>query len=426
MSWPAPGWRRDLLLALLLAVLAAAVRLPRLGFPPEEIFDEVYHAKTARQYLNGEAPTEWVHPPTAKLLIAVGVHEFGYKAWAWRLLPVLAGIALAPVFFLLARRVLPTERAALFASFLLLCDGVYLVQSRVAMTNIFAVLFQVASALFIVRAARRKELAVWDMMAAGVCLGLALSTRWTSLWAAAFLGLTLVALRGWRILRWQELVLVALAFAIIPAQIYVLSYVPWMRQGHSLGDMVRMQGSMWHYHATLNATHPYFSKWYTWPWLVRPTWYYFNSDAGWTRGMVAIGNPALWWVSVPVSVWAIVSALRAKPRDAVLLFSGLGFFALYLPWGISPRTLNYSHYLFEAIPYACLSLGVLLDRLWGRRDGSARNIFGEAGVIAYLALVLALFVLFFPFLTAFPVPDNWFNQPFLFGVRPWTWFPSWI
>ena len=49
------------------------------------------------------------------------------------LLPALAGIALAPVFFLLARRVLPTERAALFASFLLLCDGVYLVQSRVAM-----------------------------------------------------------------------------------------------------------------------------------------------------------------------------------------------------------------------------------------------------------------------------------------------------
>ena len=142
MKLPAPGWRRDLLLALLLALAAAALRLPRLGFPHEEVFDEVYHAKTALQYLQGQPPTEWVHPHTAKLLIAIGVWRFGYEPWAWRLLPALAGIALAPVFFLLARRVLPGERAALFASLLLLADGVYLVQSRVAMTNIFAVLFQ--------------------------------------------------------------------------------------------------------------------------------------------------------------------------------------------------------------------------------------------------------------------------------------------
>ena len=107
MRLPAAGWRRDLVLALFIAVVAAAFRLPRLGFPAEEVFDEVYHAKTAQQYLDGEWPTEWVHPPTAKLLIATGVWAFGYESWAWRLAPALAGIALAPVFFLLARRVLP-------------------------------------------------------------------------------------------------------------------------------------------------------------------------------------------------------------------------------------------------------------------------------------------------------------------------------
>jgi dolichyl-phosphate-mannose--protein O-mannosyl transferase len=460
---PPPGWRRDLVIALLLALVAAALRLPRLGFPPEEVFDEVYHAKTAQQYLRGQPPTEWVHPPTAKLLIAIGVWAFGYESWAWRLLPALAGIALAPVFFLLARRVLPNERAALFASFLLLCDGVYLVQSRVAMTNIFAVLFQVTAALFIVRAGAKERLPVLDMAGAGVFLGLALSTRWTSLWAASFLGATWLVLRRTRVLRLRELALGVLTFVTLPAVIYVVSYVPWMRQGHSLSDMVFMQGAIWRYHATLNATHPYFSKWYTWPWLVRPTWYYFTNQGGFVRGMVAIGNPALWWASVPVSLWAIVSGVRARRpelgiaglacaaaggaslvfggalsflgvalilaslpclvaaglgvRDRVLLFTGLGFFALYLPWGISPRTLNYSHYLFEAIPYACLSLGVLLDRLW---NGSARGV-----AVAYVVLVLALFLLFFPFLTAVAVPADWFNRPFLFGVRPWTWFRSW-
>ena len=135
MSALSPARRRDLRIALLLALAAAAFRLPRLGFPSEEVFDEVYHARTALQYLRGEPPTEWVHPPTAKLLIAVGVKIFGYHPWAWRLMPALAGIALAPVFFFLARRVLATERAALLASVLLLADGVYLVQSRTAMVS---------------------------------------------------------------------------------------------------------------------------------------------------------------------------------------------------------------------------------------------------------------------------------------------------
>jgi dolichyl-phosphate-mannose-protein mannosyltransferase len=465
LALPRAGWRRDLVLALFLAVVAAAFRLPRLGFPPDEVFDEVYHAKTAQQYLNGEAPTEWVHPPTAKLLIAVGIAAFGYESWAWRLAPALAGIALAPVFFLFARRVLPTERAALIASTLLLADGVYLVQSRIAMTNIFAVLFQVAAALFIVRAARQDKLPWTDMLAAGLFLGLALSTRWTSLWATAFLGCTLLAYRRARIFRIREQLLVVTAFAALPAALYLLSYLPYMlQQDKSVGYVVQWQAAIWQYHSHLNATHPYFSKWWTWPWLYRPTWYYFTSLDGWTHGIIAIGNPALWWASVPVSLWALarglrlqdprlglggllalllgiacfagggagegfgmllglagvalVGAGRPRVRDTVALFTGAGFFALYLPWGISPRTLNYSHYLFEAIPYACLSLGLLLDRHW---NGRSRPL-----AIGYVALVLFLFVLFFPMLTALPVPQELFNQTLVGSVRLWTWFPSWI
>jgi hypothetical protein len=98
-------WR----MPVVLAVVAALFRLPWLGNPPVEVFDEVYHAKSALQYLQGVPPTDWVHPPTAKLLIAVGVWAFGYNSWAWRLMPALAGIALAPVFYLLARQALPAS-----------------------------------------------------------------------------------------------------------------------------------------------------------------------------------------------------------------------------------------------------------------------------------------------------------------------------
>lgn len=402
---------------LLVVVLAAAIfRLPGLSYPTEEYFDEVYHAKTALQYLHGQDPTEWVHPPTAKLLIATGVALFGYQPWAWRLAPALAGILLAPVFLLLARRVLATERAALFATLLLLQDGVYLVQSRIAMTNVFAVLFQLLSALLLLRAVLEERLGLRAMSLAGLALGLALSTRWTSLWAWGFLGLVFLAVRGRRAFSGRELALAAFAFLALPAAVYLLSYVPWMRQGHSVWDVLRTQRDIWGYHANLTASHTYFSPWWTWPALYRPTWYFWFSGEGFVRGIVALGNPGVWWAAVPVSLWALWSGIRW--RDARRVFCGAGFFLLYVPWGLSPRTLNFSHYLFESIPYACLSLGILLDRRWD--EGQALLARG------YVVLVAVLFLLFLPFLTAMPVPTAIWGFRFPTGGGIWTWFPSWI
>jgi dolichyl-phosphate-mannose-protein mannosyltransferase len=421
-----PEPRRTLLLLGVIVLVAAVFRLPGLGYPHEEYFDEVYHAKTALQYLNGEPPTEWVHPPTAKLLIAVGVALFGYHPWAWRLAPAVAGILLAPVFFLLARRVAATERAALLGTLLLLLDGVYLVQSRIAMTNVFAVLFQVLSALLALRAATAQRLRLGPMAAFGLALGLALSTRWTSLFAWGFLGLVYLALRRERAFRARELALGLLAFVLLPAAVYLLSYLPWMEQAHPHGlaawggrvrDVVTTQRAIWRYHADLTATHAYFSRWWTWPWLYRPTWYFWWSGSGVVRGIVALGNPAIWWAAVPAAAWAAVTGVRW--RDPRRLFAGAGFFLLYLPWGLSPRTLNFSHYLFEAIPYACLALGIFLDRVWdGRHPLLPRG---------YVAVAIALFVLFLPFLTAMPVPVRLWGYRFpLLGGGLWTWFPSWV
>ncbi len=409
LRWDPRRWHSTILTLLALTACAALARLPRLGVPPSEMFDEVYHARTALEYLQGRPPTEWVHPPLAKLLIAAGVALFGYKAWAWRLLPALAGIALAPLFYTMARRALASERAALLASVLLLSDGVYLVQSRIAMTNIFAVLFQTAAAWLVLEAAWSERWR-WPVgIALGTALGLAWATRWTSLWATAFFALVLLAGRGRRLLRWRELLMTAVAFLVLPAALYFLAYVPWMAQGHSLAEVLRLQASIWHYHATLEASHPYFSAWYTWPWLVKPTWYYYQPSGGWAQGIIALGNPALWWASVPVTVWALLAAWRR--HDGRLLFAGLGFCALYLPWALSPRRLNYCHYLFEAIPYACLSLGALLDRLWDGRMAKLAKL--------YVALAILLLLLYYPVLTAWRLPEAIFTGEGLRKLVAW-------
>ncbi len=414
---PERGPRRDLAIALLFLLAAATFRFPRLWFPDEEVFDEVYHAKAALSYLRDETPVEWVHPPTSKVLISLGVWTFGYDSWSWRLAPAVAGTLLAPIFFFLARRALVTERAAILATALLLCDGVYLVQSRTAMTNIFAVLFQVASALALVRVAFLERLPVRGMLLLGLSLGLALSSRWTSLWATGFLGLVLLAARRKRLFRPRELALTLLAFAIVPFLVYAASY--WLYPAIRPTDLTHLwntQKAIWGYHANLDATHAYFSPWYTWPWITRPTWYYYKQSADFVYGIVALGNPALWWVSVPVTLAAIGMGL--KTRDWRLLFSGLGFCCLYLPWGLAPRKLNFSHYLFEAMPYACLSLGFFLDRALG--DRRLRPFVG-----AYLLATLLLFLFFVPILTAYPVPLWFFHNQWL-GRNPWLWFSSWV
>ena len=89
------------------------------------------------------------------------------------------------------------------------------------------------------------------------------------------------------------------------------------------------------------------------------------------------------------------------------------------PWGVSPRQLNYSHYLFEAIPYACLSLGTILDLHWDAAD------WRRLAARAYLALVVVMYFFFLPFLLALPVPTSWYYFDIM-GWRPWTWFSTWV
>ncbi len=69
----------DLGLVVGIVLLALVVRLWRLDLPRQMIFDEVYHARTAADYLSdwqwgwNRDPYEWTHPMLAKYLIAAGI-----------------------------------------------------------------------------------------------------------------------------------------------------------------------------------------------------------------------------------------------------------------------------------------------------------------------------------------------------------------
>jgi predicted membrane-bound dolichyl-phosphate-mannose-protein mannosyltransferase len=69
--------RRDVTVALLVALAVLGTRGYRLDWPREMYFDEVYHARTAFELLAEREPYEWTHPHLAKEIMAVGILAFG-------------------------------------------------------------------------------------------------------------------------------------------------------------------------------------------------------------------------------------------------------------------------------------------------------------------------------------------------------------
>ena len=72
-----PATRRDVILALMVALAVLGTRGYRLDWPRDMYFDEVYHARTAFELLAQREPYEWTHPHLAKEIMALGILAFG-------------------------------------------------------------------------------------------------------------------------------------------------------------------------------------------------------------------------------------------------------------------------------------------------------------------------------------------------------------
>ena len=77
LSWGRAPTRRDLTLALVVALAVIGTRGFRLDQPRDMYFDEVYHARTAFELLAQREPYEWTHPHLAKEVMALGILAFG-------------------------------------------------------------------------------------------------------------------------------------------------------------------------------------------------------------------------------------------------------------------------------------------------------------------------------------------------------------
>jgi len=389
-------------------------------------FDEIYHPRTAYEIIHGLSLYETTHPPLGKVIISWGIRIFGMNPFGWRFMGTLAGVLMVPLMYVFAKFMFKSTLVAFFTAFLFTFDFMHFVQTRLATIDTYVVLFIIAQFYFMYKYCKtgvseplKKILP--PLLFTGIFMGLGIASKWTGMYAGAGLAVIycFVLVRhvknDWRkslkIVLWS-----VVFFGVVPAIIYVASYIP------QFGDLGSLQAfftavwdnqlAMFNYHGVyvLESTHPFSSVWWEWPLMVRPIWYYSNrTPDGLSAGISAFGNPAVWWGGIAAFFYICYRYYRT--RDFCALFLIVGYLAQYLPWMYVSRITFIYHY-FTCVPFIVLMLGYAAYDIKDRR-------FGRQVICAYAAVTGVLFILFYPVLSGLPVKID-------FVVDVLRWMPGWV
>jgi len=386
-------------LVLLVVALSAAVRLVNLGVFPTLVFDEHYYVHDADAIVHGRIgprrPSPWkpgdglslAHPPLGTLSIAAGILTLGNGPWGWRVPSAIAGTLLSALVSPLARRLRPAPRWALAALLLAASDTMLIVESRIGVLDPFVALWSAACIYCALRYVQSGRPARW-LVLTGAAGGLALASKWSgalALAAAAAImavdwarerrarpaggprpamtaGATTSGGAGEAAGNAGRLARAAACLVALPLAIYVASYADYFASGHSLGQWLHLQGYMATFNWNVQGSSAMSSRPLTWIFDATPIWYRWALSPHGVVGMIAIGNPLLWWAAIAASAGLLWLAWQR--RDGRLAVAPLLVAVLYLPWLLTSRQ-SYIYYLTPAIPFLAIVVATAGARLAG-------------------------------------------------------------
>ncbi|MCC3277207.1 phospholipid carrier-dependent glycosyltransferase [Arthrobacter sp. zg-Y20] len=476
-----------------------AYSLLQFGYEREwpEDANDAFNAGTPHAPLDG--PEYVVHPPVGKWMIALGMALFGAdNGFGWRFGAALTGTLTVLLLGLIAARLFSSATLGGLAGMLLAVDGHHLVHSRTSLLDVFLTFWLVAAfgALLLDRRDGRLRLAralsraaappgaappgaalpgaagsqlmggpwlngpwlLWRpwRLVAGVCLGLAVGTKWSALAFVAVFGLMTVlwdvnARRLAGITRWKGALLrdgVPAFLTVIPAALltYLAAWTGWFQSDdaynrqwaaenpgdglswlpQSLRSLAEYHRSAYAFHNGLSSEHSYSASAWTWLFMGRPTSFYYESSANGEGGctvdscssaVTSVGNPLIWWAAALSLLVVLFYWAGRRDWRAGAVLSGVA--AGYLPWFAYPERTTFFFYAVSFEPFLVLALVYVLGLVLGRRtDSTRRRRTGLLVVGCFAAAVLLLSAFFMPVWTAETVPYS------VWRLR--MWMPSWI
>lgn len=160
----------------------------RLPFAPSALVMD-----TNPQYPAGDRGAILAFSPTGETASL----DVGHYAFSWRLPGVILGALTVGIIFLLARVLFRRRSIGIVAGLLVLFDGMFFVQSRIAMNDVYTGVFILAAYLLFARIWLEPERPRWSFWAAmptiGLLLGLGLASKWVAAYAIGALGILILA-----------------------------------------------------------------------------------------------------------------------------------------------------------------------------------------------------------------------------------------
>lgn len=396
---------------LFILAFALSLRFWQLGIVPKIYFDEIHYIYDAMKYQAGVLPFDRgspsvpKHPLLCPYFIQLGISLFGFNYLGWRFFSAVFGALSVAVLFLLTEKLF-NLRTALIAAFLLSIDFLHLVLSRMAMTDIYLLFFLLAGFYFFALSVKNENSK--GILLAGTFFGLSLAIKLSAL-LSIFGALLIYILDGRDPRKGLGYLLVYPLFLFLLVSLFLnlsagMNIVSWAQ--FEIGNLINQQ----HF----SYIHPSRAPAWTWPFLLRSTPFYV-AEAGTDgiRAVIAFGNPAVYWIMLPVMLRLLLSYI--KGRNFSLLFVLIGFFSSFLPWIIYDLpfihgTRLFFYYFLPSVPFYLMGLSFLLDKILSSRNG-------KITVAVYLLAVTALFIFFSPLLYGFPVSLKHFHE--LIWLKGW-------
>ena len=400
------------------------------------MFDEVYHGRTAYEFIHHLTTYETTHPHFGKILISLGIRLFGMTPFGWRFMSAVFGILIIGVMYLFAKRLFRNTFVATATAALLAFDCMHYNLSRIATIDIFAAFFILLMYYFMYEYILRDSIALQKVTDSGIlartpsrhvliplCLcgismAFGIATKWTGVYAAVGLAIlfflhTFMQLSANKTQLLRLFLFCCLFFVAVPLVVYTLSFIPVV--GHSeyknlIDKAIQGSMSMFRYHSTLVAEHYYSSPFYEWPVIWMPL-LDANDAVSATKvsAVSCMGNPAIWWVGIPCQIFVLVRGIIKRDKKAGFLI--LGYAAQYVPW-MSISRITFIYHYFPAILFVILMMGYTFECIVKRFS------WGKKAVAVYLATAVIVFFVFFPVISGFPVDREW-------GMKL-RWLKDWI
>ncbi|MFI6508716.1 dolichyl-phosphate-mannose--protein mannosyltransferase [Streptosporangium sp. NPDC050855] len=413
-----------------------------------------------------------VHPPLGKWMIGAGEQLFGMTPFGWRFAAAVVGVASILILARTARRMTRSTMLGCLAGLLLAVEGLHLVLSRTALLDIFLMFWVLAGFACLVadRDHARTRLVDWYessplsdrgphlgprpwRIAAGLCLGAACAVKWSGVFfLIAFTALTLAwdagARRAVGLRRpytgmiHKDLTGTILSLGLLPVLTYIASWAGWFAsaggwgrnwaqatsQGpgffvfDSLRSWLSYHVQVLGFHTGLATPHNYQSEPWTWPLLLRPVAFFYESPKGscgadsCSQAVLGVGTPVIWYggLAALIAMIAWYVATRDWRAGAVLLAYAAGWLPWFY-WAIADNRTMFLFYAIPMVPFMILAIVLAAGLILGPLSATpVRRMVGAAVVGAFTLLALVNFWWLYPVLTGELIPYAEWSSRMLF------------